>query len=375
MTHLELFLQNIRSRGGIRGKLLRVLFKSMLAGFDAAKLDTEACMQETAAQSAKAAEERAALVQQYDQLLETLQTQNDALSQEIAGLQERLARLEEVLQSYEPLCQNVRNNNAQLAALESDMGLCKVTLQGLKRPQAPTVTTVTAAAPPPAEDAYRTIDYFDFENHFRGSIDAIKHLQMQYLPYFSGKHHVLDIGCGRGEFLTLMQEQGIPAKGVDIYQPYVDYCRMQGLDAVCGDGTALLPELGTFDGIFVGQVVEHLRTDQILALCEAAYAALPEGGCLVIETPNPTSLAIYTNAFYIDPSHVKPVHPLTMRYFLEKAGFTRIEVLYTESSRPPQQIPRLEGVDAANLEEFNQAMQEVSHLLYGSQDYAVIAVK
>lgn len=146
---------------------------------------------------------------------------------------------------------------------------------------------------------------------------------------------------------------------------------MQGLDAVCGDGIAHLQRTDSVDGIFVGQVVEHLKTEQIVALCNAAYEKLTEGGCIVIETPNPTSLAIYTGAFYIDPSHVKPVHPLTMQYFLEKAGFIGIEILYPEQSRPPHRIPALKTADA----EFNDALQQVADVLFGSQDYAVIAHK
>lgn len=168
------------------------------------------------------------------------------------------------------------------------------------------------------ESEYDSIDYFDFENHFRGSIESIKKSQSCYLKYFKDKENVVDIGCGRGEFLSLLKDNGIHAKGVDVYEPYVDYCNMKGFQAICGDGVAYLDSLDSIDGIFVGQVVEHLQTHQIIRLCNTAFEKLTNGGCLVIETPNPTSLAIYTNAFYIDPSHVKPVHPLTLKYHLEK---------------------------------------------------------
>ena len=87
---------------------------------------------------------------------------------------------------------------------------------------APADTAAPVPAAPSAEaprQAYDTIEYFDFENHFRGSVEHIKEVQRQYLPYFQGKQHVLDIGCGRGEFLSLMQEEQIPAEGIDLYQP------------------------------------------------------------------------------------------------------------------------------------------------------------
>lgn len=374
MRHIANFLQNFSLRSGLKGKLSKALFRPMLAGF--AAVDTD--LQQTQEVQTSLAEQAAASRQQYLEMQQTLQ----AMQAQLDALAAQQAMLAAQMQDLEPLSVNVRNNNAQLAALQSETELLKVKLAGLQRMQAaaPAPAAEAARTAPAVSEAarsdYDTIDYFDFENHFRGSMEAVREAQRVYLPYFQGKKQVLDIGCGRGEFLDLMRENGIPARGVDVYAPYVDYCTMRGLDAVCGDGIAHLQnDAAPADGIFVGQVVEHLRTEQIVALCHAAYETLPEGGCIVIETPNPTSLAIYTNAFYIDPSHVKPVHPLTMQYFLKKAGFSRIELLYTEGSRPPGHIPPLQLPDEENAEAFNEAMHALSELLYGSQDYAVIAIK
>ena len=110
--------------------------------------------------------------------------------------------------------------------------------------------------PATVSDDYTDIDYFDFENRFRGSIDSVKKAQEFYLEYFRGKKHVLDIGCGRGEFLSLMKDNGINAEGVDIYEPYTEYCNMNGLKASCCDGADYLAKMKTVDGIFVGRVVE-----------------------------------------------------------------------------------------------------------------------
>ena len=138
---------------------------------------------------------------------------------------------------------NLRNNNAAIESLQSDSEFVKYKLgsieKDVKRAPAAAVSAdkadgqqVTAA---PAVNSggsdYEDIDYFDFENHFRGSIDSIKKAQKAYIPYFRDKKNVVDIGCGRGEFLSLMQDNGINAVGVDIYEPYVDYCRMKGLNA------------------------------------------------------------------------------------------------------------------------------------------------
>lgn len=375
MSNTSNFLEK-KTRGGFFALLRRIFFRTFFEGLSAVSQDIELADQ-------RAGEiERAVcgIQEQLDRLREQVQTNSEIIS--------RLDVLDELERSLrndlETVSVNLRNNNAAIEALSADSEFAKLKLnvieKGMKnnriRQTAAPVQAVTTSAVPVAQESgdseYEKIDYFDFENHFRGSMESIKKAQEIYLEYFSDKKNVVDIGCGRGEFLALMKENNVNARGVDIYEPYVDYCRMKGLDAVCGDGAEYLSGQDGVDGIFVGQVVEHLKTGEIIRLCNTAYEKLSAGGCIVIETPNPTSLAIYTNAFYIDPSHIKPVHPLTMKYLLEKAGFKDIRVIYTEHSRPPYAIPEL---DVEGAEEFNNAMKNVSDLLYGSQDYAVIAIK
>jgi O-antigen chain-terminating methyltransferase len=146
------------------------------------------------------------------------------------------------------------------------------------------------------------------------------------------------------------------------------------LDVVLDDGIKYLKSVESTDGIFAGQVVEHLTIEQILELCDIAYEKLASGSYLVIETPNPTSLAIYTNAFYMDPSHVKPVHPLTLKYCLEKCGFHDIDIIYTEASKL-EALPMLKCSDSENIDEFNRGIQRISQIMFGSQDYAIVAKK
>lgn len=340
MSRLSELIASIKNQKGIKGAIKRKLFAPVLAGLEAADAEN-------------------------------------------AELRRLLGESEARLQSdLETACLNLRNNNALLERLSSDSDAVKLKLYGIERERRSAPAEAAAGTPAAAPEAaamaaassgndYADIDYFDFENHFRGSIESVKRSQEFYLRYFRDKKRVVDIGCGRGEFLSLMRDNGIRAEGVDIYEPYAEYCKMQGLEAACGDGADFLARTEGVDGIFVGQVVEHLKPGEIIRLCNTAYERLAEGGCIVIETPNPTSLSIYTNAFYIDPSHIKPVHPLTMQYYLEKAGFRDIEIVYTQSSRPPFEIPALKTAD----QEFNEAMKRVSDMMFGSQDYAVIAVK
>ena len=224
---------------------------------------------------------------------------------------------------------------------------------------------------------YNEIDYFSFENAFRGSQDEIKNAQAIYVEYFKGKDNILDMGCGRGEFLELLKDNGINAIGVDLYDEFVELCKEKGLSAVCGDAIEYLnsKESESLGGIFAAQLVEHLKPEQIVDICNLAYDKLQVGGCIILETPNPKCLSIYTNAFYIDPSHVKPVHPETMRYFLKQAGFKEIQILYTDNSKIPYKLPLLDCENANNLEEFNSGINLLSDLIFGSQDYAIIAKK
>lgn len=358
MRHYELLRQQIQTQKGFKGMIKRKIFSWMI--------------DEMVAEEAE---------------LDHLAEKHDALS---VRHDELIGRVGVLSDNIDNACVNLNNNNAAIADLQSDTDYLKLQLQRTNRQKADGGASHPATAvdedfvkaPVSVNDGktiedghtYHAIEYFDFENHFRGSIDSIKESQKQYLPYFREKKHVLDFGCGRGEFLSLMRDNDINAEGVDLYEPYVDYCVSKGFKATCGDGVKLMNSFDLLDGIFLGQVVEHLTPEQIMEVCVNAYNKLEEGGVFIAETPNPTSLSIYTNAFYIDPSHIKPVHPFTMKYYLETAGFRNIEIVFTENSKPDKTIPEIR-VPGEDTKEFNDAMKQVAAMLYGSQDYAVVAVK
>lgn len=311
--------------------------------------------------------------QRYNELYEKV-TDLSLKLESYEGLCANVRNLNAQLQSYEGLCINVRNLNSEISRMISDYDRVNYIVSKLNKPSA----AVPSAAPVPAleqsrkasSDEYSGIDYFRFENYFRGPRETVKQRQEIYLEYFRNCRSILDIGCGRGEFLELMRDNGLSAVGVDTYPDFAEYCCSLGFNAVCDDGIGYLSRLESVDGIFVGQVVEHLTVDQIINLIETAYSKLSDDGVIIMETPNPQSLSIYVNAFYIDPSHVKPVHPETLKYLLKNAGFSSIETVFTESSKPDITIPPLK-----NEEKFNTAMATVQNMLFGSQDYAVIARK
>ena len=321
-------------------------------------------------------------LESYDSLVENVQNLNTQLEGYVS-LAENVRNLNTQLEGYPQVITNLRNNNDAIAFLESRVEMQKAKLSLLEKKTKQTTNTVSAENKGEStqtdlqqnQDKYSGIDYFDFENYFRGSKQEIKKRQEIYIPYFKGHNNVLDLGCGRGEFLELLKENEIDAYGVDLYEEFVELCKMQGLKAVKEDAVRAVKQSEHLGGIFAGQLIEHLDLNNIVELCECAYDKLDEGSYMIMETPNPTSLAIYTHAFYMDPSHQKPVHPLTMKYILEKAGFKDVEILYTKESELPIRIPELKSDKIENLADFNEAMQEVQRTLFGSQDYAVVAKK
>jgi len=222
-------------------------------------------------------------------------------------------------------------------------------------------------------------DYFGFEERFRGSEEEIKERQRIYVEYFKGQENVLDIGCGRGEFLELLKEAGIQAKGVDLDLDMVLYCRDKGLEVVKEDAFAYLESLpdASLGGIFAAQVIEHLESNRIIQLVKLCHRKLRPGGVLILETPNPQCLMVFAQCFYMDFTHTWPIHPEALKFLLGSQGFRDVELKFTSPVDPSLRIPLL--TDPSLLgpegERFNRSIAYLNELLYGYQDYAVIARK
>ena len=170
------------------------------------------------------------------------------------------------------------------------------------------------------------IDYLEFENHFRGPVEDIKKRFNLYLPHFLGCSKVLDIGCGRGEMISLLKENGINAQGVDCCPEMVAFCKDQGLDVELQDAFAYLASQpdDSWDGIFMGQVAEHLGTRNFIKLTELCRAKLRKDGIFLYETLNPENMDSM-KWFYMDFTHVYPIHPVSAAYILQQKGWRKIE--------------------------------------------------
>ncbi len=226
-----------------------------------------------------------------------------------------------------------------------------------------------SAALPPARSASpepRLPDavYSLFEERFRGDPKAIADSQRFYLSFLRGAPGpVLDAGCGRGEFLGLLREEGMTASGVESNPVSVRLCRDAGLAVVEGDAVASVAAAapGSLGAVVAFQVVEHWPAAQVFTFLAAARRALAPGGVLIAETVNTDSLSAL-RAFFLDPTHVRPVPPAALEFLAEAAGFVDVRVEY-RSPLPPEERLAERGENDARL----------NRLLFGPQDYAVIA--
>ncbi len=154
---------------------------------------------------------------------------------------------------------------------------------------------------------------------------------------------MLDIGCGRGEFLELLAAQGIAARGIDVNPEMVDTCRVRGLDAVEGDAVSYLAAVddGSLGGIFAAQVVEHLEPGYLLRLLDLAFHKLAAGGVLVLETLNPACWVAFFESYIRDITHVRPLHPETLKYLVMASGFPAAAIEFRSPVPEQDRLQRL----------------------------------
>jgi O-antigen chain-terminating methyltransferase len=228
-----------------------------------------------------------------------------------------------------------------------------------------------------------------FENLFRGTREEIRRRQADYLSLFVGASDVLDLGCGRGEFLELLREEGIPARGVDLNDEMVEVCRERGLDVVEAEALAYLAGLpdGQVGGIIAAQMIEHLEPTQLLRLLDIAHAKLRPGGRIVLETINPRCWFAFFESYIRDLTHVRPVHPDTLKYLMQASGFHHVEIRYRApfpESDKLQPIPVPAG-DVLLVPElpmfrdltmaFNENVEKLNGFLFTHLDYAAVGAR
>lgn len=218
-----------------------------------------------------------------------------------------------------------------------------------------------------------SFDYLGFENKFRGPSENIEKTQARFIRFFKDCKNVLDFGCGRGEFLGLLKEKGIGATGVDSSPEMVGICKKKKLMAIESEGLSYLRSLsdGSLDGIFAGQIIEHFNQNDLIDFVMLCEKKLKKGSYLIMETMNPLCV-ISLMQFYLDPTHKRPIHPEFIKFLLEKNGFEEVRFDFYSPISEDKRLKRVEG-ETEQIKVLNQDIERIDGLLFGNQDYAIIA--
>ena len=307
----------------------------------------------------------------------------DGVSTSIEGVSDELWRRWEATEARFAALEELRTTVGQVqhAVLTLERELRHVTAASPDaapaRPDAAGATRVEEAL-----DAYT---YVGFENRFRGSEAEIRGRQVDYAPLFDGASNILDVGCGRGEFLDVLREWGITARGLDLNGEMVEVCRSHGLEAEVGDALAYLRGLpdASLGGMFAAQVVEHLDPQYLIRLLAVAFQKLRPGSKIVLETINPQCWCAFFDSYLRDITHAQPLHPDTLQYLLVASGFQRTTVRYSApypehaklqhvalASRPVPTL-RSSGLTSA-VAVVNANVDKLNRLLFTHMDYAAI---
>lgn len=216
--------------------------------------------------------------------------------------------------------------------------------------------------------------YYAFEEKFRGSRELVKSRLAIYLPYVEQTRSLnapggfLDIGCGRGEWLELLNENNVAARGIDLNQRMIDETQARGLQSERADALTFLRKMPdeSLSGISGFHIIEHLPFAVLMTVLAEARRTLAPGGVLILETPNPENFIVGACNFYVDPTHRRPILPAALGFMLSQAGFKEHECLQVSL---PDYLGGTEGVPASGV------LKSLAEHMTVGQDYAMIAFK
>jgi glycosyltransferase involved in cell wall biosynthesis/2-polyprenyl-3-methyl-5-hydroxy-6-metoxy-1,4-benzoquinol methylase len=225
--------------------------------------------------------------------------------------------------------------------------------------------------------------YYTCSERVGGAADVERSLYAPFVELFAGCQDVLDPGCGKGVFLSLLRERGITSRGVDLDEDMVTACQDAGLEVIQMEALAYLESLedDSVGGIFSSHLIEHLPKSKMVRFLELCHAKLRPNAPVVIITPNAAGLTILHTTFYKDPTHRQPLHPEALRFLLEVTGFRKVQVEFLSPMPEEQRLHLFELGEAADesqralLETLNYNFLKLNALLFGNVDCAVTAVK
>jgi len=285
------------------------------------------------------------------------------------GLGEELNK--QLLDNRNTLAAHSEATNRLVHALEQ----VKIELSGQ---QARTVSLLEAMSQSPLatpeqseifrEEDRHTLDalYLSLEDNFRGDSSEIKARFEVYLPYLKQAgidRDVLDIGCGRGEWLALLRENGFEARGVDANRSMADQCRASGLDVTCENAIDFLRSSPdhSFGAVTVFHVIEHLGFKNLVELLDEIVRTLRPGGLLILETPNPENIIVGSCNFYFDPTHYHPLPIQLTKFLLDAKGLSDLKVI------------GLHTMESSRIQGNSELINRFNEFFYGPMDYAIVA--
>ena len=265
--------------------------------------------------------------------------------------------------------ENFRNEQiSKVTEIRQSVDTIRRQLSATPKSVSPTTSNAPIAAAPVIDDAL----YVALENHFRGSRDLVAQRQQDYLPMLPAviteATPLIDLGCGRGEWLKVLKSQGIPAIGVDSNTVCIAECKEEDLAVEEND---LLSFLSARPNASVGtytlfQVLEHLPFAILVEALREMRRTLVPGGRVIAEVPNAKNLRVSAGTFWIDPTHQRPLFPELLMFLATEVGFAQADGVYTNNLAPQHDLSGLP--DGAT-----NALRSVVDAVDGAGDFALIA--
>lgn len=300
----------------------------------------------------------------WAQLQRIVEYQNQNKRQTTEALAQMSAQLFEVTQRSTEQQQTLTNVSQQLEALAARQAEFGTAIETRFSEIENEVELLRSEKEPPLRDSV----YALFEDRFRGESEEVQRRLEVYLPVVAEAqitNGVLDLGCGRGEWLRLLGSKGITCQGVDSNRTFIDRCRRAGLEVVEADALAHLQGLppASLNMVTSFHMVEHLPFAVLVKLLQEIERTLKPGGVVILETPNPENFMVGSCTFYTDPSHRHPIPSQTLEFLLESHGFSDITTW------------KLRPWEAAKLPEDSELVRRFNEYFYSAPDYGIIAKK
>ncbi|MCL1634638.1 methyltransferase domain-containing protein [Luteimonas sp. SX5] len=307
-----------------------------------------------------------AQARELQQLGRQLNHMGAQLDKRLAAIEPSFAEMQELQQLGRQLNHMGAQLDKRLAAIEPNFTEMQAWLSAMREHERRSADAAKALHPL----------YAAFEDRFRGPQSLVRARIEPYLEWLreadagTPDAPVLDLGCGRGEWLALLRDHGMVGRGIDLNRVFIDMCRVQGLDVAEADAIDSLKAMpaGSVGAVTSMHLVEHLPFERMIEMLDHIHRVLRPGGIVLLETPNPENLSVGSCNFYMDPTHRNPLPPEMLRWIVEARGFAaaRIERLTHERDlgAPPLLSESIPGATSVNV---------LLASLSAAPDYAILA--